>query len=310
MTGSPEAVRTTWVVGASGLLGTAVLHAAADRGDRLHLTAIPWHDPDAAVEALVRGASALPGHDWRMLWCAGSGVVGSSPDKLAAELDVLGRFLEQWRPGADGAVFLASSAGGVYAGSSAPPFTEETVPVPLSPYGETKLRSEALFADFAERAGVPLFTGRFSNLYGPGQDLSKGQGLISLLLRAHLTGVPLDIYVSLDTMRDYLYVDDAAAMVLAGLEHVAADRVSRTKILASEQSYTIAGVIGEIRRITRRRPPLVVFPSATARFQSADLRMRSVVEPSLREYARTPFAVGVGNCLASIEASIRLPASS
>ncbi|MCW2754125.1 MAG: epimerase [Marmoricola sp.] len=308
MTGSPES-RTTWVVGASGLLGTSVRRAAADRGDRLYLAAIPWHEPDAAVEALVRAAAGLPEHNWRMLWCAGSGVVGSSPEKLAGELDVVGRFLEQWRPSTDGAVFLASSAGGVYAGSAAPPFTEETVPVPLSPYGETKLRTEGLFAAFAQRVGVPLLTGRFSNLYGPGQDLSKGQGLISLLLRAHLTGVPLDIYVPLDTMRDYLYADDAAAMALAGLEYVAADRNSRTRILASEQSCTIASVVGEIRRITRRRPPLVLSPSANARFQTADLRMHSVLEPSLRQYVRTPFAVGVQACLAAVETAMHVPAA-
>src|SRR5690348_6492945 len=97
-------------------------------------------------------------------------------------------------------------------------------------------------------------------------------------------------------------------MALAGLEYAVVDRIARTKILASEHSTTIAGVIGEIRRITRRPPPVVVYPSATARFQNADLRMRSVVEPSLREYARTPLAVGVRACLAAVEASTHAPA--
>jgi UDP-glucose 4-epimerase len=300
-------MRTTWVVGASGLLGTAVRRAVLNRGDHLHLSAVPWNDPDSAVEALLVGAAGLPATGWRLLWCAGSGVVGSSAESLAAELDVLARFLDRWQPGPGGAVFVASSAGGVYAGSPAPPFTEDTVPVPISPYGETKLRVEELFGAFSVRTGVPLFVGRLSNIYGPGQNLAKGQGLISMLLLANLTGKPLDIYVSLDTMRDYLYSDDAAAMALAGLEVVAADGVSRTKILASERSHTIAEVMGEIRRISRRRPPVVMSPSANARFQTRDLRMRSVIEPVLREYVRTPFCVGVQACLTAVEAARHAP---
>jgi UDP-glucose 4-epimerase len=313
VTSSPEPARpslperTSWVLGASGLLGTAVRQAVLARGDRLRTTSVPWTDSGAAVEALLAGAADLPA-DWRMFWCAGAGVVASAPERLEAELAVVGGFLDRWRPPPGGAIFLASSAGGVYAGSAAPPFTEETEAVPLSPYGETKLRAEALFRDFAARTGVPLFVGRFSNLYGPGQHLDKGQGLISLLLRAHLTGVPLDVYVPLDTIRDYLYVDDAAAMAVAGLEWAHERGVSATKILAAEQAHTIAGVIGEIRRITRRRPPVVVVPSPTARFQSLDLRMRSVVEPSLREHARTPFGVGIQACLAAVEAAVHRPA--
>lgn len=299
----------TWVVGASGLLGSAVARAVENAGGTLITSRVPWSQPDLAIEALLATAEQLPADRWRLIWCAGSGVVATSPEHFRTELEVLGRFLEGWRPpsGVRRAVFFASSAGAVYAGSGTAPFTEETVPVPISPYGHAKLEAERLFTGFAERSGVPVLIGRLSNLYGPGQDLSKGQGLVSLLCRASLTGKPLDVYVPLDTIRDYLFTDDAAAMALAGADAVAGHQGAHVKVLASGQSLSIAGVIGEVRRVTRRRPPIVAGTSAVTRLQTADLRMHSVAWPPLQEYARTPFCVGIEACLVAVEASLRCP---
>ena len=120
--------------------------------------------------------------------------------------------------------FLASSAGGVYAGASGPPFTEHTEPAPISAYGRAKLRSEEIATEFAVRTSTALLVGRLANLYGPGQNLDKPQGLVSQLCLAQLTRQPLTVYVPLDTMRDYLFVDDAAAMAVAGLGAVTASR--------------------------------------------------------------------------------------
>ena len=53
--------------------------------------------------------------------------------------------------------------------------------------------------------------GRLANVYGPGQTLGKPQGLLSQLCLADATGRPLPVFVSMDTIRDYLYAGDAAA---------------------------------------------------------------------------------------------------
>jgi len=299
----------TWVVGSSGLLGSAVRHVVDLGRGELLTSRIPWHDTEAAIEALLATAEQLPEDGWRLVWCAGAGVVATGPEHFERELAVVGGFLEQWQPvrRTSQAVFVASSAGGVYAGSSNPPFSELTEPVPISPYGEAKLASEGLFAAFAERTGVPLVIGRISNLYGPGQNLGKGQGLISMLCKAQVTGEPLNVFVSMDTIRDYLYADDAAAMLLAALEAVAVAGGTHVKILASGRSLTIAGVIGEIRKVTRRRPPVNSASSAAARFQTSDLRMGSVAWPDLQQYARTSVSVGIAASLAAVEASLRCP---
>lgn len=299
---APEVVtpRFAWVLGAGGLLGGAVCRRLETLGREVHTATIPWRAPATAVDALLRTAGRLPPGDWEVYWCAGAGVVGSSQAELDAELAVLEGFLGVWEPGeGTHGLFLASSAGGVYAGSTGAPFTEHTAPAPISPYGWAKLRSEEIATDFALRTGTALLVGRLSNLYGPGQDLGKGQGLISQLCQAQLTRQPLSVYVSLDTMRDYLYVDDAAAMVVVGLEAVTTRGVRALKVLASERSTTIGAVLGELHRITRRRPPVVLGTSAHARFQVHDLRLRSVAWPSTSSLARTPMLAGIAATLSS-----------
>ena len=135
---------TAWVIGATGLLGSAVCRRLVAQGRELRTTDVPWDDPTAAVEALLHAADQLP-QGWEAYWCAGAGVVGSSQAELDAEIAVLNGFLTSWEPRPAGnGLFLASSAGGVYAGASGPPFTEHTEPAPISAYGRAKLRSEEI----------------------------------------------------------------------------------------------------------------------------------------------------------------------
>jgi UDP-glucose 4-epimerase len=296
-----------WVVGSSGLLGSAVGRRLRTLGREVSTSRVPWTDHEAAVSALLRDAATL-GDDWQLWWCAGSGVVGTGELELAAEVAVLEDFLARFRPGSGPGrrgIFYASSAGGVYAGASGSPFTEATEPVAISPYGQAKLRAEAAVDAFAARTGVPLLLGRLSNLYGPGQDLAKPQGLISQLCRAQLTRTPLSIYVSLDTMRDYLFVDDAAAMVVAGLDAVVERGGRHLKVLASERSATIGAVLGDLNRITRRRPPVILGSSASARYQTRDLRFRSRAWPPVAAHARTPLMAGMAATLASVGDQMR-----
>lgn len=299
--------RPAWVVGATGLLGSAVCRRLRALGREVRTTTVPWTDHEAAVAALLEGAAALPESGWEVYWCAGAGVIGSTPEALDAEVAVLEAFLGRWQPEphpAGHGFFLASSAGGVYAGSAGAPFTEHTVPVPISPYGHAKLRAEEVVTAFAVRSGTALLVGRLSNLYGPGQDVAKPQGLVSQLCRATLARQPLSVYVSLDTLRDYLFVDDAAAMAVSGLGQVT-DRGRRAlKVLASEKSTTIAAVLADLRRITRRRPPVVLGTSAHARFQVRDLRLRSVAWPHTGPLARTPMIAGIAATLRSLSSPV------
>lgn len=193
-------------------------------------------------------------------------------------------------------MFLASSAGALYAGNDrGGPYDERDATRPISAYGHAKVACEAAATEFAKATGHQVLIGRIANLYGPNQNLGKAQGLISHLCRGFLTRQPTSIFVPLDTIRDYLYVDDCAAMIadmlLAGAG-VPAEPVA-LKVLASQQGTTIASLVALCRHVFKRPPQLVLGSSATTRFQVRDLRLRSVSWPEIDHRVLTPLPAGL-----------------
>lgn len=296
-----------WVVGAGGLLGRGVASALTAKGHEILTSSIPWHDPAAAKAALTAGAENLrvhaDGRPWLIAWCAGAGVTGTSQEQLDSELDVFTSALSSiaetlcGSSSAPGRMFLASSAGGVYAGAPNPPFSEDSIPQPLAPYGFAKLAAEQAAAQFASATGTRLMIGRLANLYGPGQNLEKPQGLISVFAKSYLTGQPVSVYVSLDTLRDYIFIDDAAALITDCMDRLnSADVVNGqvvTKIIATQRADTIGALIGACRTVFKRRPRIVLGASPFAKAQAHDLRLRSVVWTDLDSRQFTPLAVGI-----------------
>lgn len=296
----------SWVIGGGGLLGRHVGEALEGRGDasaRFEAHPIPWADEDGASVALERETTrfldraAGTGGPWRLLWCAGAGVVSTSPETMARETRLVRRFLagitgrlaREPRLARLGSAFVASSAGAVYSASPAPPpFHEQSPTGCLASYGHEKLAQEELFACFARDCSVDLLVGRFSNLYGPGQRLSKAQGLISHVGRAALRREPVSLYVPLDTIRDYLFAADAGRMAVDAVERLERGRGEGaghrmvTKIFASEVETTVASVLGAWRQSLRRPLRVALASDPAGRLQPRILSFRSRVWPEVR----------------------------
>lgn len=283
----------TWIIGQGGLLGSAL---ARRFPRRFEPGPVPWHDPITAAETLNQQARSLEAstqrEPWRVIWAAGAATTSSSKHEAEAELLPLEGLLSGLRnalPGSNGAFFLTSSAGGVYAGSAHPPFTATTQPAPLSPYGELKLAQEALAARILA-SFVPVVIGRISNLYGPGQNLDKLQGLISRLALAAVTRQPINVFVPLDTIRDYIYADDAAAAIDSATA-AAAQSAPHTsiEIIASGRGTTVGQLIRTMDEIAKRRVPVALGSHPSASAQALDLRL----EPTVTIGQLTPLPVGV-----------------
>lgn len=264
---------------------------------------IAWHDTDTAgadlrlEAAAFLEAAARSGGPWRLLWCAGAGVVATTSEALAQETvlltrllsDVAERLVRDPSLAQRGTLFFASSAGGVYAASSAtPPFDERSPVAALAPYGLEKLAQEELFTRVADLCGVDLLIGRLSNLYGPGQNLSKPQGIISHVGRAALRREPVSIYVPLDTIRDYLFAADAGRMIIDALaerdlsRREGASQGSVVKIFASEVETTVASVLGAWRQALRRPLRVALAGSPLGLLQPRVLSFRSRIWPHVR----------------------------
>ena len=141
--------------------------------------------------------------------------------------------------------------------------------------------------------------GRLSNLYGPGQKLSKRQGLITQVCLRVLSRQPVVLYVPLDTIRDYLFAKDAGALVADGLtrlRHETSQPVATTavvKILASQQPTTVSTVLAQLRWVTKRPVRVIIAESPNAARQARDLRMTSSVWPDLDRRPMTTLSEGM-----------------
>jgi UDP-glucose 4-epimerase len=300
-----------WIVGSGGLLGSHLRRSLSQRfPNARHWQSEPrhfsWTRPEQLAQELSRAVASFAAvacakrSAWVLLWCAGKGVMSSSALALEPELwawsqllDLLGHHLARSHADLPGTIFLASSAGGVYGGNIGAPLTEQTRPCPASDYGRHKLNMEQALERWVD--GFPdtsCLIGRISSLYGPGQDLHKPQGIISHLSRCLIYRRPVDIYVSLDTRRDYLFTDDCAHQIAACLARLMAER-PRTilKIFASEETTSLARIIGVFFRISKHRPLIVSRKPQNSR--PAGLELRSCVWHDMGGLRKTDLAAGI-----------------
>lgn len=315
-----------WVVGQSGMLGSAVVRAV-ERDPRREWTrvaapSLPWAGDDdefaravaSGLAALAAAADASQGANWAIVWAAGAAVTAATAQQVARELAQFRLFCATVAATFDaemmarGCLFYASSAGGVYGGSAHPPFTEDTLPVPISLYGQFKLDAEEVARGLAEH-GCRVLVGRITNLYGPGQKLEKLQGVISHLAKAQLSPRPATIFVPLETVRDYIYIDDCAALLLDALDRLleCSPGASVTKILGSGRGTSIADLLGKFRQIEKRRPNAMLGFSAQAALQAVDLRMRSIVWPELDRRQLTTLLAGIGATMDDVLLQVQHP---
>lgn len=293
-----ESVMTlkTWVIGAGGLIGSAI---ARHRGvDSFAAVPIPWDTPDAADTLgaeLERFVGWVGYAQWSIVWAAGAGVMHTSQDELEAERSVFEEFclrLSHKAPPGQGGFYLISSAGGAYAGSAAPPFGVDTEPVPLNAYGTSKLAQEVI-AETRLAGRVPVTIARVANAYGPGQKVTKRQGLVTELCLRSLLNQPATIFAPFTTLRDYVYVDDVAAAVVPDLLRMASPHSAphQLRVIASGRSVSIAELLVLVERSTGR--PIGVRHTFTGDSHLLDLRLVGLTGPLFDGIGSTPLVVGI-----------------
>lgn len=288
-----------WVIGAGGMLGSAVTRRSGSHVEIFDAASVPWRSADAIailLSELDRFRHDAGDEPWAVIWAAGSSIVASQADETADELETLRALLQNVAadpPPGTGGVFLTSSAGGVFAGSADPPFTIDTVPVPVSPYGRLKLDQERAAIETLQ-GRVPLAIGRIANLYGPDFNAAKAQGLIQQLCLATLRRRPLNLYVSMDTVRDYVFVDDAADAVWTMVGRLLRDQPADPlmAVIATGQPATVAQVIATVENVAHRRVPLALGTHPSARHQVIDLRLMPTMAV-LDDVVATPLPTGV-----------------
>ena len=267
-----------------------------------------WQDQSSAIISLRQDCEkffqSTQGENWLIAWCAGRSIVGSTDSEIARESELIETLFESmktYKPkDVRGKVFFASSAGGIYAGVSGEVIDEDSKQNPISSYGRGKLTHEEIFRNNSQQLQINCLIGQITNLYGPGQDMTKSQGLISQLCKSNLTKQPLNIFVPLQTARNYLYVDDASAMIA---EFVEQDAKFCIKIFASPQSVTVATIIRTSYEVFKRRPLISLGINERTSLQPMSLHFKSKIKTEIDQRRFKSLSSGLAKTIESLAGS-------
>lgn len=111
--------------------------------------------------------------------------------------------------------FVYASSSSVYGGNTKIPFaTADTVERPISLYAATKRADELMAYTYAHLYGVPTTGLRFFTVYGP---WGRPDMATYIFTRQILAGEPIKLFNHGKMRRDFTYIDDIVAGVLAAL---------------------------------------------------------------------------------------------
>lgn len=255
------------MTGAAGFIGARCLPRLIERGYEVHAvtsrtvpaamdTRITWHRCDLldAAACARLAESVRPSHLLHLAWIAVPGKFWSSPDNLrwlAAGVHLADAFYRSGGQRALGSGTCAEYAWGTGdCDEMATPLHPDTI------YGRCKLALGLAFDAAAAVHGGRAAWARLFFPYGPGEPAER---LIPAVIRSLLQGEPVDCTHG-GQIRDFIYVDDVAAALIALLDSDAQGAFNigtGTGMSLQDVIATITARLGraDLVRFGARQPP-------------------------------------------------------
>lgn len=299
-----EKIVKSLVIGSRGLVGSALFQLLQSSEDVFRdQTSIRWGsivDAEKDLVLLVRKFFDYAAEDtWAIYWAAGKGHFGSTEDEMHVEeklLDAVCTAVKSYG-NPNGIFALMSSAGAIWANASLPYISERTPPNGSTPYARSKLRQESIVSQLSQSAQICGVNFRLSSVYGENQDLQKPQGLISRLCVASVMRKPVEIYVPLETTRNYIYSDDAAKMIVDAVRAISNSPESHgsaeVRVICSRDNHSIATVCKSVEVVTHRK--LLITCKLTQKSERYPLHFQLTSDhtPQLSRYESTTLVAGI-----------------
>lgn len=154
-------------------------------------------------------------------------------------------------------VVFVSSGGTVYGTPKYSPLDESHPTDPICSYGVTKLAIEKYCEVFRQLYGLEYSVLRLSNPYGERQRTDAGQGAAAVFSSKAIKGEPVEVWGDGEVIRDYIYVGDAAAALVAAAEYRGEHRVFN---IGSGQGVSTNMLLKTIERCLDRKIERVDLP--------------------------------------------------
>ena len=263
------------VIGASGFIGSHLVDGLLASGWQVR--ALARHLPGLlAAEALADAGLTLQsldiadaeslqrqvsGADLVVHLASGSLPQSSNRDpQQDVRLNLLGglNVLEACRLGGVGRLMVISSGGTVYGVPRQVPVAEDHPTDPTCSYGITKLAIEKYVALYQQLHGLDGLVLRVANPYGPRQRLDAAQGVIPVFLGRALRGEPLEIWGDGSIVRDFLYISDLVAALLAAAGYRGEERLFN---LGSGLGLSLRDLVGLLEAELNRPLPVRYHPA-------------------------------------------------
>jgi UDP-glucose 4-epimerase len=212
---------------------------------------------------------------------------------MDAQVNVVGtvNVLEAARRAAARVIF-ASTGGALYGPAAPVPSPESTVPTPQSAYGIAKCSAEHYVEYYNRLHKTNHSVIRFANVYGPRQSHSSESGVVSIFCAQALSGQQVTIYGDGQQTRDYVYVGDATAALLAAARRAEPGTWNigtgiETSVLDLVQTIGSLGAAPVEYRFAPARTGEVLRSALCAKLAERDLDWRPLV--SLRDGVRAVY---------------------
>jgi len=197
-------------------------------------------------------------------------------------------------------VYASSSS--VYGANMSMPFrVEDRVDHPISLYAATKRADELMSETYAHLFRIPQTGLRFFTVYGP---WGRPDMALWKFTKAILEGRPIDVYNHGDMRRDFTYIDDIVAGVIASLDNPPPDdgRAKAGGSATPHRLYNIGNhrpeplmdLIGEIEKACGRTAELNLLPMQDGDVHETYADIGAITN-ELGYAPKTGIRTGVGN---------------
>jgi UDP-glucose 4-epimerase len=262
----------TLVIGGCGFLGSHIVDALLAKGHEVRIVdlqpiprelAVPWRDV-----AYVRGdmlgtnllAQVTQGCDYVFQYATTTIPRTSIADPELDNQNLIAslRLIRACASAKVEKIVFPSSGGTVYGAPDRLPVSEDAPLRPRSPYAATKIAIEYQLGVAHRLHGMDYAVLRYGNPYGPRQSPVGDMGVVSVFFGLLRRGIPPTLYGDGTAMKDFFFVDDAAAAAIAVLRpadektfNVASGEGTRLRDLLERMGKTVGRTIEP-----KRAPPL------------------------------------------------------